>query len=219
MTVRSGFVGSGREGCPRFATRRSPFPSHLRELLPRLCGCSRERRRGATAQFHVRGCPRPGVHRRRIAAESVVRGEIEKPSARARIHMGLAPDPVAGAHRRARLLPSLAHHLQSNLCWRLPISSGTRSRLGSGILPLLRFMARLDWKRRMVLAPKRSARRRRGRRGAALRCSFCAASWELKTYRCIYCGNAGDRFMTAAPDMARTDQPGRACGACGGTRK
>lgn len=49
-----------------------------------------------------------------------------------------------------------------------------------------------------------------------LRCSFCAAGWELSSYRCIYCGNDGDQFITAAPDP---EQPGRRvqmCGQCGG---
>src|SRR5438067_7339435 len=30
-----------------------------------------------------------------------------------------------------------------------------------------------------------------------LRCSFCAAAWELNSYACIYCGEAGERFVTA----------------------
>lgn len=53
----------------------------------------------------------------------------------------------------------------------------------------------------------------------ALRCSFCAASWELSSYRCLYCGNDSESFITAAPDPA---QPGRRlqlCGACGGYMK
>lgn len=48
-----------------------------------------------------------------------------------------------------------------------------------------------------------------------LRCSFCAASWRLSSYRCLYCSNDADTFVTAAPDAG---QPGRrlqVCGACG----
>jgi len=29
-----------------------------------------------------------------------------------------------------------------------------------------------------------------------LRCSFCAHAWELKTYACVYCGSASERFVT-----------------------
>jgi FdhE protein len=49
----------------------------------------------------------------------------------------------------------------------------------------------------------------------ALRCSFCAASWEVSSYRCIYCSNDSDAFITAAPNA---EQPGRRlqmCNACG----
>jgi FdhE protein len=49
-----------------------------------------------------------------------------------------------------------------------------------------------------------------------LRCSFCAVGWELSSYRCLYCGNDQDTFITAAPDP---EQPGRRvqmCGQCGG---
>ena len=49
-----------------------------------------------------------------------------------------------------------------------------------------------------------------------LRCSFCALAWQLSQYRCLYCGNATETFITAAPDP---DNPGRRlqlCGGCGG---
>jgi FdhE protein len=55
--------------------------------------------------------------------------------------------------------------------------------------------------------------------GGGLRCSFCAAGWRLSSYRCLYCGNDGESFVTAAPDP---EQPGRRlqlCGECGGYAK
>jgi FdhE protein len=48
-----------------------------------------------------------------------------------------------------------------------------------------------------------------------LRCSFCAAGWQLSSYRCLYCDHDGELFITAAPNP---EQPGRrvqACGKCG----
>jgi FdhE protein len=48
-----------------------------------------------------------------------------------------------------------------------------------------------------------------------LRCSFCATAWELPTYACVYCGEAGERFVTAAPDQERTDRRLEVCSACG----
>jgi FdhE protein len=48
-----------------------------------------------------------------------------------------------------------------------------------------------------------------------LRCSFCAASWELKTYACVYCGEEGEPFVTAAPDEEHKDRRLELCGTCG----
>jgi FdhE protein len=47
-----------------------------------------------------------------------------------------------------------------------------------------------------------------------LRCSFCAAAWELSTYGCIYCGESGEAFVTAAPDEERKDRRVEVCSAC-----
>jgi FdhE protein len=52
-----------------------------------------------------------------------------------------------------------------------------------------------------------------------LRCSFCASAWELTTYACIYCGESGEPFVTAAPDEARKDRRVELCRACGGYLK
>jgi FdhE protein len=48
-----------------------------------------------------------------------------------------------------------------------------------------------------------------------LRCSFCSAAWELKTYACVYCRNDSESFITAAPDAERKDRRVEACSACG----
>jgi FdhE protein len=52
-----------------------------------------------------------------------------------------------------------------------------------------------------------------------LRCSFCSCAWELNTYACIYCENAGEGFVTAAPDAERKDRRIEVCSACGGYLK
>ena len=52
-----------------------------------------------------------------------------------------------------------------------------------------------------------------------LRCSFCAAAWELATYACIYCGESGEAFVTAAPDDERKDRRVEVCSTCGGYLK
>src|SRR5262249_31778700 len=52
-----------------------------------------------------------------------------------------------------------------------------------------------------------------------LRCSFCAAAWQLDEYACIYCGDSGDGFVTAAPDEERKDRRVEVCATCGGYLK
>jgi FdhE protein len=48
-----------------------------------------------------------------------------------------------------------------------------------------------------------------------LRCSFCALGWELTEYCCIYCGDRGESFVTAAPDQERKDRRLELCASCG----
>jgi len=52
-----------------------------------------------------------------------------------------------------------------------------------------------------------------------LRCSFCAAAWAPDTYACIYCGEEGEPFVTAAPDDDRKDRRLELCHKCGGYLK
>ena len=52
-----------------------------------------------------------------------------------------------------------------------------------------------------------------------LRCSFCAAAWELTTYACVYCGEEGEPFVTAAPDEERKDRRVEVCSSCSGYLK
>jgi FdhE protein len=52
-----------------------------------------------------------------------------------------------------------------------------------------------------------------------LRCSFCAAAWELSTYACVYCQESGETFVTAAPNQERMERRLELCRACGGYLK
>lgn len=55
-----------------------------------------------------------------------------------------------------------------------------------------------------------------GRR--VLRCSFCAVAWDLPRYGCVYCGEEGAKFVTAAPDAqlveGRKNRRVEICNAC-----
>lgn len=52
-----------------------------------------------------------------------------------------------------------------------------------------------------------------------LRCALCSAGWEMDRYACIYCGEEGERFVTAAIDAERKDRRIEACRACAGYLK
>ena len=49
-----------------------------------------------------------------------------------------------------------------------------------------------------------------------LRCSFCSSAWEPTRYACIYCGEAGAAFVTAAPNDERKDRRVEVCSTCRG---
>jgi FdhE protein len=53
----------------------------------------------------------------------------------------------------------------------------------------------------------------------SLRCSFCAAAWEMLSYRCVYCGEEGPGFITSAPDPERPHRLLELCGQCAGYMK
>jgi len=48
-----------------------------------------------------------------------------------------------------------------------------------------------------------------------LRCSFCAAAWDVPNGACVYCGDRSDAFTVLTPDPAR---PGRTLELCRGCR-
>ena len=52
-----------------------------------------------------------------------------------------------------------------------------------------------------------------------LRCSFCAAAWEMTDYCCIYCGESGEHFKLAAPNEERHDRRLEICLTCQGYLK
>ena len=55
-------------------------------------------------------------------------------------------------------------------------------------------------------------RRSSKRTTAHTRCAarICALGWSLHSHRCVYCGNAGEDFVAAAPDVNRPRAPRRA---------
>ena len=119
-------------------------------------------------------------------------------------HRGLAPDLLWLV---AELAVSPFVHLLQHRLFSLPIDDRLRSALESwnhGYCP-----ACGSWP---AVAEVVSSHR-------TLRCSFCSSGWELPTYACIYCGERGEQFVTAAPDGERKDRRVEACSNCGGYLK
>ena len=52
-----------------------------------------------------------------------------------------------------------------------------------------------------------------------LRCSFCALAWELTPYACVYCGEGGESFVTAASGTGPRERRVEICTACAGYLK
>jgi FdhE protein len=52
-----------------------------------------------------------------------------------------------------------------------------------------------------------------------LRCSFCAAAWNLPQSGCLYCGEHGAPFSTLTPDPAAPQRVVETCGTCRGYTK
>lgn len=49
-----------------------------------------------------------------------------------------------------------------------------------------------------------------------LRCSFCAAAWDLPVGSCVYCGVRGDAITSVVPDDARPARSIETCSSCRG---
>ncbi|MEQ1909787.1 MAG: formate dehydrogenase accessory protein FdhE [Vicinamibacterales bacterium] len=52
-----------------------------------------------------------------------------------------------------------------------------------------------------------------------LRCSLCAAAWELPGDRCLYCGESGELFAVLTPDASRPGRTIETCRGCKGYAK
>jgi hypothetical protein len=52
-----------------------------------------------------------------------------------------------------------------------------------------------------------------------LRCSFCAAAWELRSRRCVYCGEDGEAFSVSVPVAEEPRHLLESCTQCGGYTK
>jgi len=189
-------------GVPALASEPIPLPVGTL-TVPLLELCSELGRGGAgDAAAHVRSAIESGA----IAPGSLLAASLGRDQHAIRqgaLHRGLAPDLVWLV---AELAVSPVAHLLEESLLAAPSDRVAQAidNWGHGYCP-----ACGSWP---ALAEVADGRR-------VLRCSFCAAGWELRSYACIYCGEDGERFVTAAPDEERKDRRVEVCSACGGYLK
>lgn len=190
-------------GIPIFSGEPIPLPVHvLKASFLQLCDALAAGGAGEAAE-HIKTSVAEG----QMEAGSLLTASISRNQEAIRtgaVHRGLAPDLV---WLLAELAASpFAHALQVAL-----LSSREDDALAA---------AKRDWSHGYcavcgswpALAEFADGHR-------VLRCSFCAAAWELNEYACIYCGDSSETFVTAAPNEERKDRRVEVCGACQGYLK
>jgi FdhE protein len=190
-------------GVPALAAEPIPLPVQML-TQPLLELCSELAAGGAAdAADHIRSAIESG----NIEAGSLLAASLSRDQHAIRqgaVHRGLAPDLVWLVAELA--VSPFAHALQRTLF--------------SGSADSAIVAARESWDRGYCLACgswPALAEVVGGHR--LLRCSFCAAAWELNAYACVYCGESGEAFVTAAPDEARKDRRVEICSTCAGYLK
>jgi FdhE protein len=190
-------------GVPVFTNEPIPLPVPLmRKTLVDLCHALAEGGAGDSAA-HIGDAIAGGS----IEAGSLLSASLARNQAAIRsgaIHRGLAPDLVWLV---AELAVSPFVHTLQHALFDNPADAALRTALE-------------DWNQGYCAACgswPALAEVVGGHR--TLRCSFCSSGWELNHYTCIYCGESGEKFVTAAPDDARKDRRVEVCAACGGYLK
>jgi FdhE protein len=190
-------------GVPALAGEPIPLP--VPALTPTLFGlCDALAAGGAgEAATHIRESLEGGA----LEPASLLTASLRRDQAALRtgaVHRGLSPDLMWLVAELA--VSPFAHALQRRLFAALP-DGDLRTALGAwshGYCPSCG-----SWPAVAEVAG--------GHR--TLRCSFCSCAWELRTYACIYCGESGEGFVTAAPDAEHKDRRIEVCAACGGYLK
>lgn len=189
-------------GVPALAGEPIPIPAAvLKPTLLRLCEELSRGGAGAAAD-HIQSLVEEGrLEPGPLFAASLARDQQVIRSGAA--HHGLAPDLLWLVAELA--VSPFAHVLQRRLFTSDDGSPGTAlPAWDRGYCP-----ACGSWP---ALAEVAASRR-------TLRCSFCALAWELDVYSCIYCGEVGEPFVTAAPNEERKDRRVEVCSTCSGYLK
>jgi len=197
--LSAGSVGDKwRRGVPALRNEQVPIPDSLRAALPSFCTALAEGGAGDSALHIGDALVRGQIDAGSMLAVSLARNR--KAIRTSALHLGFSPDLI---WLIAELGSSpLAHHLQMLLMGQM-MGSGTHE-WDRGYCPVCgswpAFIEALD-------------------HSHTLRCSYCAAAWALTSHRCIYCENAGDDFLAAAPRAGAGAGHLDLCGRCGNYTK
>jgi FdhE protein len=190
-------------GLPALRNAAIPIPPALKDILLPICAALAECGAGESA-LHIRDA----IAAHGIDADSLLSVSLSRNQKAIRtsaLHMGFSPDLVwlIGELGSA----PLAHKLSSIVHRRSSIDDG-RSTIDDlwdrGYCPCCG-----SWP---TLIEARDA-------AHTLRCSYCALGWTLSSQRCVYCGHAGEEFVTAAPDVRAPERRVELCGRCSGYTK
>lgn len=187
-------------GIPALAAEPMPLPVQV--MMPALIGLCDELARGGAGDTaeHIKAA----IEESRLDAGSLLTASLNRDQNAIRTgatHRGLSPDLVWLVAELA--VSPYVHVLQRILLTPGPADSGLSAALANwshGYCP-----ACGSWP---ALAEIHESHR-------VLRCSFCAHGWELKTYACVYCGAAGEKFVTFAGSVDRPHLRVEICGGCG----
>ena len=190
-------------GVPVFAGEPIPLPVNvLRSTLLRLCDALAGGGAGEAAT-HIHDAIESG----NIEAGSLLAASLKRDQAAIRtgaVHRGLSPDLVW-------LVAELAVSPFVHILQRMVLTAAGESALTAALAAWTRGYCPAcgSWP---ALAEVVGGHR-------TLRCSFCSSAWELPTYACIYCEEAGPPFVPAAPNEERKDRRVEVCATCGGYLK
>jgi formate dehydrogenase maturation protein FdhE len=179
-------------GLPALRNETIAIPAGLKDILLPLCNALAESGAGESA-LHIRDAiVANGIDADSLLSVSLARNQ--KAIRTSALHMGFSPDLVwlIGELGSA----PLAHHLSAGLQASLEWDRGYCPFCGSWPT----FIEAHD-------------------DAHMLRCSYCALGWFLQSHRCVYCGNAGEDFVAAAPDVNQPQRRVELCGQCSGYTK
>jgi Protein involved in formate dehydrogenase formation len=196
-------------GLPVLRNEVIPVPAALKDVLPELCTALAECGAGDSA-VHIRDA----IAAKAIDADSLLGVSLarnQKAIRTSALHMGFSPDLVwlLGELGSAPLAHQLSAGFEKGV--------GRDFRSAPTKIPSDPFFA---WNRGYCPFCGSWPAFIEAHQGVhTLRCSYCALGWSLQSHRCIYCGNAGENFVAAAPDVHWPQRRVDLCGQCSGYTK